>query len=158
VNNLADVLKILYAKYPELIQAAAFDLNSAWSKVTGNTISEISRPDMMLNGRLVVIVKDSVWMAQLSILKGEVIKSINQELGSDVVKDIKFKVGRIASNSSNRTLRNRNSFLNLNVPDETLSEIANITGCVEDKDMKKLLKNIMKKSYLRTHVSGKAAE
>lgn len=149
MDSLAGVLKVLSERYSELIKVSGFDLEDVWSRVAGETVSSVSRPERVSDGCLFVIVKDSVWLAQLNLLKGEIIDSINKELGKDAVKDIKFRVGRIkAGSASARPKTSSDNIRYKKAPDEILDKINDIVENVEDKDIKRMLKEIMKLSYL----------
>lgn len=64
-----------------------------WSEIAGAELSEVTKAVKISNGLLQVLVKDSVWSYHLSLLKPQLIKKINDYLGSKVIKDINFYIG-----------------------------------------------------------------
>ena len=77
-----------------------FDENLAqvwgrWDEAVGNGIAKNARPAAFKGNLLLVNVTSSTWMHQLQFLKNDIIKQINQTLGKELVKEIKFKIGPI---------------------------------------------------------------
>ncbi len=69
------------------------ELFNVWDKAVGEPISKCTRPVAVHNGRLVVAVKDSAWMQELSFMKRDIKRKLNRVLGRDVVREIRFKQG-----------------------------------------------------------------
>jgi len=68
---------------------------SLWDRAVGDGIAKNTRPAAFKGTLLLVNVTSSAWMHQLQFLKNDIIKQINQSLGKDLVKEIKFKIGPI---------------------------------------------------------------
>ncbi len=67
----------------------------AWDEVVGQTISRNAQPVRLDGDRLVVVVRTSSWLQELSLLQRELIAKINDWMGRPVIKDLFFIVGRI---------------------------------------------------------------
>ncbi|MBI5503978.1 MAG: DUF721 domain-containing protein [Deltaproteobacteria bacterium] len=67
----------------------------AWDEVVGQTISRNAQPVRLDGDRLVVVVRTSSWLQELSLLQRELIARINGWMGRPVVKDLFFVVGRV---------------------------------------------------------------
>ena len=63
-----------------------------WDEVVGSELSAFTRAESVNNGILRVAVKDSVWAYHLTMLKPRLIKKLNENVGSNVVNDIFFKI------------------------------------------------------------------
>jgi len=63
-----------------------------WEEVVGSELSALTRAESFSNGVLRVAVKDSVWAYHLTMLKPRLVKKLNENVGSNVVKDIFFKI------------------------------------------------------------------
>lgn len=61
---------------------------SLWKNVVGKRISEVTEPCRLNNGKMFIKVKNDAWRNELLFHKLEIIKKINNELGSRVVRDI----------------------------------------------------------------------
>ncbi len=64
-----------------------------WPEIVGSELSTVTKAVKISNGLLQVLVKDSVWSYHLSLLKPQLIKKLNNHVGSKVVNDIFFKIG-----------------------------------------------------------------
>lgn len=63
-----------------------------WDDVVGSELSAFTRAESVNKGILRVAVKDSVWAYHLTMLKPRLIKKLNEDVGSNVVNDIFFKI------------------------------------------------------------------
>jgi predicted nucleic acid-binding Zn ribbon protein len=61
-----------------------------WDQAVGKEISERTEPYKIIKGILFVRVKDPVWRNELQFFKEEIIKKLNDLIGRNIVKDIKF--------------------------------------------------------------------
>jgi len=68
----------------------------AWKKVDLATIKNQAFPDKFFGGTLYLIVKNSTWAQQLSLMKIDIISKINEILGHRLVTDVKVRTGRPA--------------------------------------------------------------
>jgi len=67
----------------------------AWDEVVGRTISRNAQPVRLDGDRLVVVVRTSSWLQELSLLQRELVTKINDWMGRPVIKDLFFIVGRV---------------------------------------------------------------
>ena len=65
-----------------------------WSGWVGPRIAGHSRAVDFRDGTLFVEVEGSAWMHELGFLKRELVRTINQHLGAECVKDVRFNVSR----------------------------------------------------------------
>ncbi len=61
----------------KLIEQKAFLL---WNRVVGKEIKKHTKPYNIENGILVVLVDNSAWMNELTYLKNEIIKKLNEQI------------------------------------------------------------------------------
>ena len=66
-----------------------------WNEVVGPTIARNAQPEKIRQGTLFVKVPSPMWMQQLQYMKEMVRERLNQNLGSEVVKNIFFFVGKV---------------------------------------------------------------
>lgn len=67
----------------------------AWDEVVGRTISRNAQPVRLDGTRLVVAVRSSTWLQELSLLQKELIARINEWMKREVVRELFFVVGRV---------------------------------------------------------------
>lgn len=84
---------------PETLRALGLErplkvasLESLWPEVVGGEVAERTRPGPFSRGRLTVLVTDSVWLQQLSMLKPRLIAALNERLGEPLLQDLFFRV------------------------------------------------------------------
>jgi predicted nucleic acid-binding Zn ribbon protein len=62
-----------------------------WDEAVGERIAKVAIPTRILRGTLIVSVKSGPWRNELNMRKQEVVRRINELLGGEIVKDIKFQ-------------------------------------------------------------------
>jgi len=62
-----------------------------WEDIVGAKIAQASKAVKIDRGTLLIEVKSCAWKQQIQMLKPEIIKKLNAQLGADVVKDIRFR-------------------------------------------------------------------
>ncbi len=67
----------------------------AWDEVVGRTISRNAQPVRLDGSRLIVAVRSSTWLQELSLLQRELIVRLNQWMEREVVRELFFVVGRV---------------------------------------------------------------
>lgn len=67
-----------------------------WTALVGPTISQNATPAVIKEGMLIVNVSNAPWMQQLQFLKTEIMDKLNNAVGSETIKDIRFKIGPVA--------------------------------------------------------------
>jgi predicted nucleic acid-binding Zn ribbon protein len=62
-----------------------------WEDIVGKKIANAAKAVRIDRGTLLVEVKSSAWKHQIQMLKPDIIKKINAQLGADTVKNIRFQ-------------------------------------------------------------------
>lgn len=75
-------------------------LQAKWAAAVGPDIARHACPTMLNGGRLTINVDCSAWMNQLSMLSPGIISKVNAVLKNDQVKDLHFRIGKIADEPS----------------------------------------------------------
>lgn len=68
-----------------------YDAVVRWEEIVGEKIASVSAATRIQKGVLVVKVKTAPWRNELTLLKPEIIRKINDALQGEVVKDIRFQ-------------------------------------------------------------------
>ena len=84
INELVNVLGI-QKKLQE------YDAVVYWEGVVGERIAQMTTATRIIQGVLFVHVKTSTWRNELTLRKKEIIDKLNNVIGIDIVKDIKFQ-------------------------------------------------------------------
>lgn len=94
LNSVGDVLQGLFEKgNPRLAEdLKRFRLKSVWPQVVGGEIANHCYPKGFREGTLFLCVKGSVAMNQLLYLRTQIIEKVNEYLGINWVKELKFSL------------------------------------------------------------------
>ena len=65
---------------------------AAWSPAVGPKVAARTQAVWFSDGRLVVEVEDSIWQRQLTVLKGQILKKLEEILGQPLVGEIQFRL------------------------------------------------------------------
>jgi predicted nucleic acid-binding Zn ribbon protein len=68
-----------------------YDAVIYWESIVGEQIAKVTRAVRILKGVLIVNVKTGTWRNELTFRKKEIIEKLNNVIGVEIVKDIKFQ-------------------------------------------------------------------
>ena len=66
----------------------------AWPRVVGPRVSRHTRAVSFRDGTLNVEVEGSAWMHELGYLKRQLIGKVNEHLGDEVIRELRFSIPR----------------------------------------------------------------
>ncbi len=72
-------------------------LQHQWHAIVGEPLASHAWPDQIRFKKLYLIVRNSVWLQQLTFLKPALLAKLNAEAGSELLTDIVLRVGEIPS-------------------------------------------------------------
>ncbi len=78
-----------------------------WDEVVGDLISRNAQPSRLDGSRLVVVVRSSTWMQELSLLQRELVERLNRWMGRQVISEIFLVVGKVPETSTAAGRRRR---------------------------------------------------
>lgn len=131
---------------------------NSWNRENiGKNVFANSQAYHIENGKLYVIVNNSTWMNELTFLKSQIIKNINRVLGSEVVKEIQFKIGNVKeyrkphsfkySRNSRRKTKNsssqRNNLESVELKQEVMDEIDEAVSEIEDSELRESFRRVI---------------
>jgi predicted nucleic acid-binding Zn ribbon protein len=61
-----------------------------WNEIVGDTVARNTQPDRVEHGVIIVKVSSPTWRQELYFQKKEIIQKINNTIGKNVIKDIRF--------------------------------------------------------------------
>lgn len=88
----------------------------AWDEVVGRNISRNAQPVRLDGTRLIVTVRSSSWLQELSLLQRELIARVNEWMGREVVRELFFVVGRVEQHVPDSVTRGPSSSRSLGEP------------------------------------------
>ena len=90
-KSVGDAIEELIAQLGIKKKLHEQDAFVVWDQAVGERIAKIAIPTRMLRGTLIVSVKSGAWRNELSMRKQEIIRRINELVGDEILKDIKFQ-------------------------------------------------------------------
>lgn len=117
---------------------------NSWNKENiGTRICSNAQAYHIENGKLYVLVSNSTWMNELSFLKPQIIKNINQAVGKSVVEDIQFKIGNIRkhrnqskTNEAKRKKSGKTDLEKVELKQEVIDKIDEVVSEIDDQDLR----------------------
>ncbi len=91
------------------IKAKQFEIWEVWDSVVGQHIARQAQPQQIRNMVLWTVVSSSTWMQQLGFMKKTIVDRLNERIGEEVVKDIRFRMGEVPSPDSKNDKKNNSS-------------------------------------------------
>ncbi|MCP3873199.1 MAG: DUF721 domain-containing protein [Desulfobacteraceae bacterium] len=95
--HIRDILKSALGKYRPAMDTEMTRIWDIWDDAVGKPIAMNAKPDSFKDGILMVNVSSSAWIQQLKFLEKEMILNINKQFDHPIVKQIRFKIGKILS-------------------------------------------------------------
>ncbi|MGQ0810162.1 MAG: DUF721 domain-containing protein [Nitrospiraceae bacterium] len=120
-----------------------FRLRRQWPEIVGPQIAAHTQPDQIRFKKLYLLVKNSVWLYQLTFLKPDLLEKVNAAAGAPVVTDVVLRLGEIPSAA--RALSDAIDSEGLSLPptQQSIDEAAAHAGAVQDADLRAHLTAIM---------------
>ena len=94
MRALGDILPALLQSMGLAEAAQGWRAVGEWPDVAGTRLAKHSRAVGFHEGTLTVEVEGSAWMHELGFLKQELVRKVNQHLGSDVVREVRLVLAR----------------------------------------------------------------
>lgn len=95
--HISDILDSALKKYRPAMDTDMTKIWDIWDTAVGKPIAMNAKPDTFKDGVLIVNVSSSAWIHQLKFLEKEMISNLNRQMESSLIRQIRFKIGRIHS-------------------------------------------------------------
>jgi len=95
--HISDILNSALGRYRPAMDTEMTRIWDIWDRAVGKPIAMNAKPDSFKDGILIVNVSSSAWIHQLKFLEKEMILNINKQLDLVLVKQLRFKIGKILS-------------------------------------------------------------
>ena len=95
--HISEILNSAFGKYRPAMDTEMTRIWDIWDQAVGKPIAMNAKPDAFKDGVLMVNVSSSSWIHQLKFLEKEMILNINKQLDLVLVKQLRFKIGKILS-------------------------------------------------------------
>ncbi len=147
MHTLKEVILSFIKENPQLSKQIEVNLEDYWKEAVGEVIASVSYPDYLKDNKLVVIVKNAVWLSQLKLLKGDILEKLKKN-DSITIDDIDFKIEGKKRRSDKINKQPEGKKINEVIVDLEIEDRINKSlEVVKDEEIKKLLRSIFVKSY-----------
>jgi len=111
-----------------------------WNQAVGEEIGKNAQPVSVNQGRLVVSVRNSIWLSELGFERQKLKRKLNRVLGKDIIQEISFRIGPIPD-SSPAPEKPRPDLKPLSP--ELEQKLNDLLSSIEDPDLRNQLKNLI---------------
>jgi predicted nucleic acid-binding Zn ribbon protein len=121
-------------------------LQQQWREIIGEPVGSHTWPVQVRFKKLYLIVRNSVWLQQLTFLKPTLLAKVNEQAGSELITDIAFRVGEIPDA---RTAAPASQSQKQPVNEAAVVEANAHAAAVQDPDLRNRLASLMADAFSR---------
>jgi predicted nucleic acid-binding Zn ribbon protein len=121
-------------------------LQQQWREIIGEPVGSHTWPVQVRFKKLYLIVRNSVWLQQLTFLKPTLLAKVNEQAGSELITDIAFRVGEIPDA---RTAAPASQPQRQPVNEAAVVEANAHAAAVQDPDLRNRLASLMADAFSR---------
>jgi predicted nucleic acid-binding Zn ribbon protein len=121
-------------------------LQQQWRAIIGEPVGSHTWPVQVRFKKLYLIVRNSVWLQQLTFLKPTLLAKVNEQAGSELSTDIAFRVGEIPDA---RTAAPASQPQQQPVNEAAVVEANAHAAAVQDPDLRNRLASLMADAFSR---------
>jgi len=111
-----------------------------WEEAVGEGIASHAQPHALRRGTLTVICSGPQWMHQLHMLKEMIRERLNEAVGREIVKDIRFRVSALRRPSQEPPVKTSS------LSDDDRRWIEEVLGPLKDEDLREALRRVLEKA------------
>ena len=124
-----------------------------WVSIVGEPIASNTWPDQIRYNKLYLLVRNSVWLHQLTFLKPTLIQKLNQAAGGEFVTEITLRVGEIpARTAASATTPPLDGGVTLS--EIELAEVSAHVSAIQDPDLRLLFTSVISRNLRAPTPSG----
>lgn len=133
------------------LQSHLFELRlqQQWREIVGEPIASHTWPAQIRFKKLYLVVRNSVWLQQLTFLKPTLLTKINERAGTEPIADITFRVGEIPGRDHQIAAPTQIS-RGPSVGEAALIEAAAHAAAVQDPELRNRLTHVMAEAFSRS--------
>lgn len=124
-------------------------LQREWSRIVGEPIASHTWPDQIRFKKLYLIVRNSVWMQQLTFLKPALLAKLREADGGTLITDLALRVGELPSTSHAGDPASPPPTNQTAATEAVLTEASAHTAAIQDEDLRRRLTQVMAEALAR---------
>jgi predicted nucleic acid-binding Zn ribbon protein len=99
-TSAGDILNSVLPSLANAERLQEYRVWEVWEEAVGRVVARKAQPSKIRRGKLFVTVSSSAYLQELQFYKAHIRDAVNQRLGSPVVKDLFFVLGRVREASA----------------------------------------------------------
>lgn len=123
-----------------------YKLWESWDNIVGPAVSRNARPSRWQGNQLVITVRHSSWVQELSYLKSNLINMIKEKIPEINITKIRFEVGDITDKTCEKNTGSGDTKRGL--PNGAEDFIAEVSGEIKDEETRKVIRRLITKDLL----------
>ncbi|MFA4016703.1 MAG: hypothetical protein RUDDFDWM_001814 [Candidatus Fervidibacterota bacterium] len=123
---------------------------ACWREVVGTKVARMIKPYHFEHGILYVYTESSTWAQEISLMKSDLIWRLNRKLGSNIVSDIRCRIGaprtiatKQRTKQSKHIAPSQREIKEIELPPQTLSKIEDTANMITDEELRSLVKRTL---------------
>lgn len=124
-------------------------LQRRWWNIVGEPMASHTWPAQIRFKKLYLIVRNSVWLQQLTFLKPVLLAKLQAESGTVSITDIAFRVGEIPGETE-ATSASLATDIKSTQSDQTWDELVSLTAMVQDPAIRERLREVISRYPAQT--------
>src|SRR5687767_6690620 len=124
-------------------------LQQQWREIIGEPVGSHTWPVQVRFKKLYLIVRNSVWLQQLTFLKPTLLAKVNEQAGSEQITHIAFRVGEIPDARTAAPTRPASQPQRQPVNEAAVVEANAHAAAVQDPDLRNRLASLMAEAFSR---------
>ena len=137
--GINDIMQKTVSRLQLKSQFDEYNIRKHYKSIFGNDIAKISHPEKLIKGSLYIVVSSSAWLMQLSFMKDEFKKKINEYFNKRYINNITFKVGRLSEHVERVPPVRRLSLGKIRLDEMTKSAIKESVKEIKDSSLKRCI-------------------
>lgn len=91
--HIGEVIDNVLHQYRPISDQALMQVWQVWEEAVGSAIAKNAKPAAFKGDLLLINVSSSAWLHQMRFMEQEIITKINEAMGTQRLRSIKFKIG-----------------------------------------------------------------
>lgn len=91
-QDIASVIRRFVSDSEMASKLQKYSIFNHWEEIVGEGIDRRTKPEKISRDILYISVTNSTWANELSMMSGQLLQKINNYIGSDAIKELRFKV------------------------------------------------------------------
>lgn len=145
ISSIGEILFSLLKHRGLAVEIKENAVFKSWAQAVGPQIAHQTKPDSLKNGILFVKTTSSAWAQQLHFLKGDILRKLNDLVGKETIKEIRFSLGHEVCASQNQSDQKNAMPPSILLKDRDKKMIAQCTAKLADRELAEIIKKVMEK-------------